>query len=83
MTVDKAAIPIKGSMVDSEVFSISMDWKEEEFNSGSLKVSNLVLKMMFNRDKKSWRMTAVEVARATVNGDNIMDNKISVGKTNF
>ena len=73
------ATSVKGSMINDKDFSVTIDWKEESSNAkGSLKVGPLVLKMIFTKGTKEYKMIDLEAAKITVNGDNMAGSKLQV-----
>ena len=78
------ATTVKGSMINvGQDFSVTIDWKETSSTNQAetVKVSGLVLKMVFTKGSKEYKMIDLEVAKIKVNGESIDGNKLQVRKT--
>ena len=73
------ATSVKGSMINGQDFSVTIDWKAQSTNQAeSLKVSGLVLKMIFTKGAKEYRMIDLEAAKIQVNEDSLAGSKLKV-----
>jgi len=81
--LERGAKSVKGSTIGSanktvSEFSVSLDWKDQEFSGSKLKLQGIILKMTFQKKKKEWTLTKITADQMTLGNDNLRETEIKV-----
>jgi hypothetical protein len=81
--LDRSAKSVKGSSITStnktvSDFSVSLDWKDQEFSGSTLKLQGIILKMTFQKKKKEYRLTKITADNMVLGSENMREADIKV-----
>ena len=79
VSLDAAAISVKGSMIDAERnhFQVNIDWKQQNFGD-SIKISSIQINMKFQKTNREYALTAMEIVQLHIGGKQIISNPLEV-----
>jgi hypothetical protein len=80
ITLDGPADSVKGSMINTSTFSVTLDWKKSNFGTGKIKIQSILLKLTFDKKSygKEYALTGMEATKVVMDQKNIIDSKIKV-----
>jgi len=85
ISLDKPALSVKGSMVDAEgnELQVNLDWKDQDFGSGPVKISKIMIKMKFVRKKDEYHLASLTVPMMEMNGRDAVPSSPFAVTTNY
>merc|ERR1712038_569080 len=79
ISLDAAAISVKGSQVDADgnELQVNLDWKAQNFGD-TMKISRIIITMKFVKEKKEYSLTSLRIPQLELEGKQVTPNPLQV-----